>query len=67
MNYDYLRINKPLIEKLKVGDLIKYRNEKSVSYGFYFKSVNQYEIEVISILNSMERGDVLKVKKINII
>tara|TARA_B110000285_G_scaffold41071_1_gene45107 strand:- start:3270 stop:3476 length:207 start_codon:yes stop_codon:yes gene_type:complete len=62
MNYDYLRIIKPNIKKLKIGDLVKYKTEGKVCYGFFLRSVNDKEIEITSILNSLDAGEISKVK-----
>ena len=67
MDYDYLKIIKPIAKELKIGDLIKYKIDNKIKYGFYFRSISDEEIEVTSILNSFGAGKISKVKKINII
>lgn len=66
MNYDYLRIIKPSVKKLKIGDLVKYETRGEVSYGFFLRSVNDKEIEITSILNSLDAGEIYKVELIDL-
>ena len=53
--------------KLKVGDLVKYKTGIGLNYGFYYKVINDKEIKVTSVLNTFERGCVSKVKIVDII
>lgn len=66
MNYDYLRIIKPSVEKLKIGDLVKYEARGEVCYGFFLRSVNDKEIEITSILNTLDVGEISKVELIDL-